>query len=67
MDCRRGSNVYEVNPWLRRFGRASGKPRLGGLSVEKTEERKQAASDRDERHQREVETRPSRPRKEDRT
>jgi hypothetical protein len=47
-DGRRGSNVYEVNPWLWQFGR--GKPRLGGLSVEKTEERKQAASDRDERH-----------------
>ncbi len=60
-DGRRGSNVYEVNPWLWQFGR--GKPRLGGLSVEATEERKQA--DRDERHQRGVETR--RRRKEDRT
>jgi hypothetical protein len=63
VDGRRGSNVYEVNPWLWQFGR--GKPRLGGLSVEKTEERKQAASDRDERHQRGVETR--RRRKKDRT
>ncbi len=51
VDGRRGSNVYEVNPWLWQFGR--GKPRLGGLSVEKTEGRKQA--DRDERHQRGVE------------
>jgi hypothetical protein len=61
VDGRRGSNVYEVNPWLLQFGR--GKPRLGGLSVEKTEERKQA--DRDEQHQRGVETR--RRRKEDQT
>ena len=30
-DCRRGSNVYEVNTWLWNFGR--GKPRLGGLTV----------------------------------
>ncbi len=38
VDCRRGSNVYEVklvNPWLWQFGR--GKPRLGGLSVEATD------------------------------
>ncbi len=40
-DCRRGSNVYEVNKWLWQFGR--GKPRLGGLSVEKTDDRKKAA------------------------
>jgi hypothetical protein len=40
-DGRRGSNVYEVNPWLWQFGR--GKPRLGGLSVEKTDDRKDAA------------------------
>jgi hypothetical protein len=53
VDSRRGSNVYEINLWLRQFGR--GKPRLGGLSVEKTEERRQ--TDRDERHQRAVETR----------
>ena len=52
VDGRRGSNVYEVNPWLWQFGR--GKPRLGGLSVEVTEERKQAASA--ERQQRRVET-----------
>ena len=31
VDGRRGSNVYEVNPWLWQFGR--GKPRLGGLSL----------------------------------
>jgi hypothetical protein len=57
VDGRRGSNVYEVNPWLWQFGRHGGKPRLGGLSVEnlKTEGRRQA--DRDERHQRGVETR----------
>ncbi len=36
-----GSNVYEVNPWLWQFGRS--KPRLGGLSVEKTGDRKEAA------------------------
>jgi hypothetical protein len=36
-----GSNVYEVNPWLWQFGR--GKPRLGGFSVEKTDDRKEAA------------------------
>ena len=53
VDGRRGSNVYEVNPWLWRFGR--GKPRLGGLSVEKTQERMQAA--RDERSLRAAETR----------
>ncbi len=40
-DGRRGSNVYEVNQWLWQFGR--GKPRLGGLSVEKTDDRKEAA------------------------
>ncbi len=40
-DGRRGSNVYEVNPWLWQFGRA--KPRLGGLSVEDTDDRMEAA------------------------
>ena len=40
-DGRRGSNVYEVNQWLWQFGR--GKPRLGGLSVEETADRKDAA------------------------
>jgi len=42
-DGRRGSNVYEVNPWLWQFGR--GKPRLGGLSVEQTFERQVAANE----------------------
>ncbi len=42
MDGRRGSNVYEVNPWLWQFGR--GKPRLGGLTIEETTERKIAVS-----------------------
>ncbi len=40
-DGRRGSHVYEVNPWLWQFGR--GKPRLGGLSVAKTGAKKAAA------------------------
>ena len=40
-DGRRGSNVYEVNLWLWQFG--CGKPRLSGLSVEKTDDRKEAA------------------------
>ena len=34
----KGSNVYEINRWLWPFGR--GKPRLGGLSVAETEERR---------------------------
>jgi hypothetical protein len=33
-DGRRGRSVYEVNTWLWNFG--SGKPRLGGLTVEET-------------------------------
>ena len=40
-DGRRGSNVYEVNQWLWQFGR--GKLRLGGLSVEMTDDKKEAA------------------------
>ena len=49
VDGRRDSNVYEVNLWLLQFGR--GKPHLGGLSVEETEERKQAdRHERDEIH-----------------
>ena len=43
VDGRRGSNIYEVNPWLWQFGR--GKPCLGGLSIQKTAEKKDAASD----------------------
>ena len=41
-DGRRGSNVYEVNPWLWQFGR--GRPRLGGLTVSETEERRDAVN-----------------------
>jgi hypothetical protein len=41
-DGLRGSNVYEVNQWLWQFGR--GKPRLGGLTIEETTERKDAVS-----------------------
>ena len=52
VDGRRGSNAYEVNPWLWQFG--LGKPRLGGLSVEATEERMQAH--RHESYKRGVET-----------
>ena len=33
---RRGSHVYEINTWLWNFGRPQ--PRVGGLSVVKTEE-----------------------------
>ena len=61
VDGRSGSNVYEVNPWLWQFGR--GKPRLGGLSVEATEERRYARVV--EGHKRRAETR--RRRKADRT
>ena len=53
VDGRRGSNIYEVNPWLWQFGR--GKPRLGGLSVVDTQERKVAANV--ERNKRGAETR----------
>jgi hypothetical protein len=37
-DGQRGSNVYEVNPWLWQFERG-----LGGLSVEMTNDRSGAA------------------------
>ena len=40
-DGRRGSNVYEVNTWLWQFGR--GKSRLGGLTIEVTSDRQDAA------------------------
>ncbi len=53
VDGRRGSNVYEVNPWLWQFGR--GKPRQGGLSVEATEERRHVRMI--DGHKRSVETR----------
>ena len=52
-DGRCGSNVYDINQWLLQFG--SGKQRLGCLSVEETEESKQAS--RDESHQGAIETR----------
>ena len=39
---RKGSNVYEINQWLWQFGR--GKPRLGGLPVAETEERRIAVA-----------------------
>ena len=45
---RRGSNIYEVNPWLWQFGRC--KPCLRGLSIEQTVERKDAASDAWHKH-----------------
>jgi hypothetical protein len=41
-DGLRGSNVYEVNPWLWQFGR--GKPRLGDLTIKETLQRKDAVS-----------------------
>ena len=53
LDGRQGSNVYEVNPWLWQFGR--GKPRLGGLTVEKTADRQLAKVD--DRKKRAAETR----------
>jgi hypothetical protein len=51
-DGLRGSNVYEVNPYLWQFGR--GKPRLGGLTIEETSERKDAVSN--SQHKRAAET-----------
>ncbi len=42
MDGQRGSNVHKVNPWLWQSG--LGKPRLGGLTIEETTERKDAVS-----------------------
>ena len=50
---RKGSNVYEVNLWLWQFGR--GKPRLGGLSVADTEDRRTELLK--DGHRRAVETR----------
>ncbi len=43
VDGRRGSNVYEVNPWLWQFG--LGKQQLGGLNVDETAERQETAQD----------------------
>ena len=42
VDGRRGSNLYEVNPWLWQFGH--GRPRLGVLSVFRTEDRRDSAA-----------------------
>ena len=53
VDGRRGSNVHDVNPWLWQLGH--GKPSLGGLSVEETQERMQDASSK--RNLRAAETR----------
>jgi hypothetical protein len=41
-DGRRGSKVYEVNPWLWQFGR--GKHLIGGLTIEETAEKQDAAN-----------------------
>ncbi len=51
-DGRRGSNVYEVNTWLWQFG--SDKPRLGGLTVEETAERQDAARKASDKRQMEA-------------
>ncbi len=51
-DGRRGSSVYELNQWLWQFGR--GKPRLGGLTIKVTSERKDAVSNA--QHKRAAET-----------
>ena len=56
LDGRRGSNVYEVNPWLWKFGHE--KPRLGGLTVEQTTVRQ--ANAREALKERGAETRRSR-------
>ncbi len=45
---RSGSNVYEVNPWLWQFG--LGKQLLGGLNVEETAQRQEAAQDERLKH-----------------
>jgi hypothetical protein len=51
-DGRCGSNVYEVNQWLWKFGRC--KPRLGGLTVDETAMRKKTV--REENAKRSAET-----------
>jgi hypothetical protein len=51
-DGLRGSNVYEVNPWLWQFG--LGKSRLGGMTIKETSERKDAVSNA--QHKRAAET-----------
>jgi hypothetical protein len=52
-DGRRGSNVYEVNQWLWKFGHSM--PRLGGLTVAETAMRKTTV--REEHAKRSAETR----------
>jgi hypothetical protein len=47
-DGQQGSNVYAVNPWLWQFG--LGKPRLGGLTIEETSERKDAVTNALHKH-----------------
>jgi hypothetical protein len=61
-DGRRGSNVYEVNTWLWNFG--SGKPCLGGLTVEETAMRKETVQK--DQAKRSAETRRRRTRRADR-
>ena len=51
-DGRRGSNVYEVSPWLWQFGR--GKPSLGGLTIEETLDRQDAARKASDKRQKET-------------
>ncbi len=51
-DGRHGSNVYKVNTWLWQFGR--GKPRLGGLSIEETSDRQDAACKASDKRQKET-------------
>ena len=41
-DGSRGSNFYEVNPWLWQFVR--GRPHMGGMSVSETEGRRNAVN-----------------------
>ena len=52
VDGRRGSNVYEVNTWLWQFGR--GKPRLGGLTIDETFDRQEAARKASDVHRKET-------------
>ena len=51
-DGRSDSNVHEVNTWLWQFGR--GKPRLGGLTIEETSDRQDAARKASDKHRRET-------------
>ncbi len=51
-DGRRGSNVYEVNPWLWQFG--GGKPHIGGLTIEETAVKQDAASKSSDKRRKET-------------